>query len=882
MLEKTYCPKKAEESFQDLWEQCEHRRAGVSLSKEPYTIMMPPPNVTGALHLGHALTYTLQDILIRTKRMQGFDVLWQPGLDHAGIATQMVVEKQLLKKNIDPRSLSDDDFLGEVWKWKEESGGGILDQLKRLGASADWERSRFTMDEGMSKAVRTVFIELYNQGLIYKDKRLVNWDPHLKTALSDIEVEQREVKGHLWYIRYALEGDCGKTLVVATSRPETLFGDTAIAVHPEDSRYRNLIGQNVIHPLLKKAIPIIGDTYCDPEKGTGAVKITPAHDFNDFEVGVRANLDQISIFTPDGKLTDTVLEAFRGLDRFKAREVVIDVLSQNGFLEKVEEIVHAVPFGDRSGVVVEPRLTDQWYLKTEELSKKAIKAVEEGLTEFVPSQWAETYYRWMQNIQPWCISRQIRWGHRIPAWYGPDGTIFVAHTYEEAQEQANRVYPNKTMLKEETDVLDTWFSSALWPFSTLGWPVQTPELARYYPTDVLVTGFDIIFFWVARMMMMGLHFTNEVPFKQVYINAIVRDEKGQKMSKSKGNVLDPVVLMDKYGADALRFTLTLFSVQGRDVKISDQRVENSRNFITKIWNLARFLELNQSVNDESFDPYQVSHPLCRWLVEETRILVHLVTEGLKSYKFNEVALALYHSIKHIFCDWGVEFAKCDFQGGDVSVQGELKKTLGWSFTILLKIMHPIMPFLSEELWKHNLESKMVSCRTLLMESEWPELREFQKGADAKVEFDHIKNLIGDIRAIRAILRISPKEKITLYVEENTAHFEEKYAPYASYIEALGRLGRVNLQAQKPNDSSVRFLFDKMILALDFGNTVDFVAQRDRLEKEYQKVKQDLESVMTRLNNKEFLERAPAEIVDELMSRKESLTEDLKKREILLK
>ncbi len=877
MLEKAYFPKTTEQDFQEIWQNSARRRACLDEEKKPYTIMMPPPNVTGALHLGHALTYTLQDILVRYKRMQGFDVLWQPGLDHAGIATQMVVEKKLLAKGIDPKTLSDEEFLEAIWAWKEESGGGIFEQLKRLGASADWERARFTMDEGMSQAVRTVFIDLYDQGLIYKAKRLVNWDPHLQTAISDIEVEQRDVKGHLWYIRYPLEEGGEESLVVATSRPETVFGDTAIAVHPEDPRYSHLIGKRVIHPLLKTPIVIIGDTYCDMEKGTGAVKITPAHDFNDFEVGLRANLEQVNIFTADGRLNDQVPHVYQSLDRFEAREQVIRVLESEGYLEKVEETLHSVPYGDRSGVPIEPRLTDQWYLKTEELSQKAIEAVEKKRTQFVPEQWTETFYRWMKNIQPWCLSRQIRWGHRIPAWYGPDGQIFVAESASSAQKKADLFYKKSVALEEEKDVLDTWFSSALWPFSTLGWPNATPELDRYYPTDVLVTGFDIIFFWVARMIMMGLHFTQEVPFKKVYINAIVRDEKGQKMSKSKGNVLDPLVLMDKYGADALRFTLTLYSIQGRDVKISDQRVETSRNFITKIWNFARFLELNECVRSADFNPSKVSHPLCIWLVEEAARLTTLIDEAIESFKFNEYALTLQQGIRSVFCDWGVEFAKCEFHNEASPHQEEIRSTLAWSFEVLLKLMHPIMPFISEELSRSLVLNQEALPRKILMESDWPILSSTVGGGDIKESFDHLQELIGDIRATRSILGIPPKDKIVLCMDVEVGSFNKRYGAYKDYIMTLARLSEIKVEKSTPGKTRTQFLFEGMTLALDFGDSIDFEAQKDRLEKEYSKVTQELRSVEQRLENKDFLKRAPSEIVEELSLRREKLNQELEKR-----
>jgi valyl-tRNA synthetase len=586
MLEKTFKPEDVEARLYEMWEKagafrCSRpERAGA----ESFSIVIPPPNVTGSLHMGHALNNTIQDILVRFERMRGKDVLWQPGTDHAGIATQMVVERQLMERQEPGRlEMGRDAFVRRVWEWKEESGGTIIGQLRRLGASCDWTRERFTMDEGLSRAVIKVFVELYRQGLIYKDKRLVNWDPQLHTAISDLEVVQVETKGHLWHFRYPIEGktfdaeDSSTFITVATTRPETMLGDTAVAVHPEDERYKALVGKFVVLPLVGRRIPIVADEYSDPEKGSGAVKITPAHDFNDFEVGRRHDLEMINILDERARLNDEVPEAYRGMDRFKAREKVIADLDALGLLEKIEDHLLSVPHGDRSGVVIEPWLTDQWYVDAKTLAEPAIAAVEDGRTKFVPQNWEKTYFEWMRNIQPWCISRQLWWGHQIPAWYGPDGEVFVAADEAEAEALAHAHYGKQTPLRRDEDVLDTWFSSALWPFSTLGWPDETPELKRYFPTDVLVTGFDIIFFWVARMMMMSLHFMKEVPFHTIYIHALVRDEKGQKMSKSKGNIIDPLKLIDEYGADALRFTFAAMAAQGRDIKLAAARVEGNRN-----------------------------------------------------------------------------------------------------------------------------------------------------------------------------------------------------------------------------------------------------------------------------------------------------------------
>ena len=605
-MEKTYRPDEVEGRIYGEWEEtgafgCGHTRTG-DATGESYSIVIPPPNVTGSLHMGHALNNTLQDILARFERMRGKDVLWQPGTDHAGIATQMVVERQLAEEQKSRHDLGREAFIERVWEWKAESGGTITGQLRRLGASCDWSRERFTMDDGLSEAVRKVFVGLHRDGLIYRDKRLVNWDPKLHTAISDLEVEQREFNGSLWYFKYPIEGEDGRFITVATTRPETMLGDTGVAVNPEDERYTDLIGKNVVLPIVGKAIPIVADEYSDPEKGSGAVKITPAHDFNDFEVGRRHNLPMVSVFDIDANVNDEAPAQFRGMTREDARKVVVAEMEALGLLEKIEDNPMTVPYGDRSGVVIEPRLTDQWFVDAEVLAKPALAAVENGDINFVPKQWENTYYDWMRNIQPWCISRQIWWGHQIPAWYGPDGTIFVEMTESDAQAAADAHYGKATEIARDPDVLDTWFSSALWPFSTLGWPEETPELAHHYPTSVLVTGFDIIFFWVARMIMMGLHFRDEVPFRDVYIHALVRDEQGQKMSKSKGNVLDPLDLIDEYGADALRFTLTALAAQGRDIKLSAGRIEGYRNFVTKIWNAARFTQMNGCSPVADYDP----------------------------------------------------------------------------------------------------------------------------------------------------------------------------------------------------------------------------------------------------------------------------------------
>ncbi|MBV9982319.1 valine--tRNA ligase, partial [Bradyrhizobium sp.] len=735
MIEKNYQPADIEGRMSLIWEEAEAFRAGRPDRRgaKPYTIVIPPPNVTGSLHMGHALNNTLQDILCRFERMRGRDVLWQPGTDHAGIATQMVVERQLMERQQPTRrEMGREKFVERVWQWKEESGDTIVNQLKRLGASCDWSRERFTMDEGLSRAVLKVFVELYRQGLIYKDKRLVNWDPKLLTAIADLEVQQIEVKGSLWYLRYPIEGrtfspeDPTSFIVVATTRPETMLGDTGVAVHPDDPRYADLVGQNVILPLVGRKIPIVADTYSDPEKGSGAVKVTPAHDFNDFEIGRRHDLPRVNVLDQEGRLAlvanEDYLRAlpegavefaaeFHGVERFAARKRIVARLTDFGFLEKIEPHTHMVPHGDRSGAVIEPYLSDQWYVDAKTLAQPAIAAVREGRTTFVPKNWEKTYFEWMENIQPWCVSRQLWWGHQIPAWYGPDGKVFVAETEEEAISNALGYYVEQEVItpeqgremaldrnkradfiKRDEDVLDTWFSSALWPFSTLGWPDQTPQVKHHYPTDVLVTGFDIIFFWVARMMMMGLHFMQEIPFKDVYIHALVRDEKGAKMSKSKGNVIDPLNLIDEYGADALRFTLTAMAAQGRDIKLSEQRVKGYRSFATKLWNVCLLAEMYECVQPPGFDPTQTTETLNRWIAHETARTAREVTEAIETYRFNDAAGAIYRFLWNVYCDWYVELAKPVLMGADGPAKAETRASVAWARDEILKMLHPFMPF----------------------------------------------------------------------------------------------------------------------------------------------------------------------------------------------
>ncbi len=889
MIDKTYQPGAVEGRIYDTWERAGAFRAGRPERAQAgaYSIVIPPPNVTGSLHMGHALNNTLQDILVRFERMRGKDVLWQPGTDHAGIATQMVVERQLMERQLPGRrEMGREKFLERVWEWKAESGGAIVNQLKRLGASCDWTRERFTMDEGLSKAVLKVFVELYREGLIYKDKRLVNWDPKLLTAISDLEVIQVETKGHLWYLRYPLEGKTFKAedpstyIVVATTRPETMLGDTAVAVNPRDDRYKTLIGTNAILPLVGRKIPIVGDEISDPEKGSGAVKITPAHDFGDFEVGKRHNLPQVNIFSVDAHLAlkdsadflagvpaSSDLEqtlALHGGERFAVRKQIVARLEEKGMVEKIEPHSHVVPHGDRSSAVIEPYLTNQWYMNAKELAKPAIAAVREGKTKFIPQNWESTYFNWMENIQPWCISRQLWWGHQIPAWYGPDGKVFVALSEAEAQAEADKHYGKRTVLKRDEDVLDTWFSSALWPFSTLGWPDKTPELQRYYPTNTLVTGFDIIFFWVARMIMMGLHFMEKerpgspseqvVPFHQVYIHRLVRDASGAKMSKSKGNVVDPLGVIDQYGADALRFTLARGAAQGHDIRLGPQDVENNRNFVTKLWNAARFAEMNECASVAGFDPKSAKQTLNRWIAHETAKAVAEVTESIESYRFNDAAAAAYRFVWNIYCDWYLELAKPLLTGTDAAAKRETQAMVAWARDQIVKLLHPFMPFVTEELWAVTAAPKRDA---LLVLSGWPDVK-FIDGK-AEVEIGWAIDLVTAIRSVRAEMNITAQ--IPLVLAAASAETKARAERWAEFIKRLARVSEISSASAAPA-GSVQLVVRGEVTALPLKGVIDLAAERARLVKEMQKADADIARVDAKLGNANFVARAPEEVVEE--------------------
>jgi len=923
MMDKTYQPSAVEGRVYAGWEEAGAFRAGLPERRaaRPYCIVIPPPNVTGSLHMGHALNNTLQDVLARFERMRGRDVLWQPGTDHAGIATQMVVERQLMERQ-EPgrRVLGREKFLEKVWAWKAESGGTITQQLKRLGASCDWSRERFTMDEGLSRAVRKVFVELYRQGLIYKDKRLVNWDPNLLTAISDLEVQQVEVKGHLWHIRYPLEGvafdanDPATFVTVATTRPETMLGDTAVAVHPDDERYKHLVGRNVVLPLVGRRIPIIADEYSDPEKGTGAVKITPAHDFNDFEVGRRHDLALVNVLDVEAKLSLETVEfrtgvpqsaeldetlKLQGMDRFKARKIIVERLEAAGLLDKVEPHTHMVPHGDRSNVVIEPYLTAQWYVHAKTLAQPALNAVRESKTTFVPKNWEKTYFDWMENIQPWCISRQLWWGHQIPAWYGPslqlplghphlyERKVFVAESENEARRVAEEhygtqvqfisdrdefqravesfvianpgegpVYIGPVPLWRDEDVLDTWFSSALWPFSTLGWPDQTPELERFYPTDVLVTGFDIIFFWVARMMMMGLHFMNEVPFPTVYIHALVRDERGAKMSKSKGNVIDPLEIIGEYGADALRFTLAAMAAQGRDIKLSTQRVEGYRNFATKLWNACRFAEMNHCVTVPGFDPKPATETLNRWIAHETGKAAREITEAIETYRFNEAASVAYRFVWNIFCDWYLELAKPVLQGADSPAKDETRAMTAWVRDEILRLLHPFTPFVTEELWRVTAEGGPARDGLLAL-ARWPR-HDGLDDLEAEAEIGWVIDLVTAIRSVRAEMNIATAIPVVLV--DVSAATAARAGRWADVIRRLARLSDISLVERAPQ-GAVQLIVRGEVAALPLQGVIDIATEKTRLEKELARVQSDIARIDGKLANADFVARAPEDVVD---------------------
>lgn len=870
MLEKNYNPKDFEEKIYEKWENDGDFKPDMKSKNEAFSIVIPPPNVTGVLHMGHALDDTLQDILIRYNRMQGKKVLWQPGTDHAGIATQMVVERNLAKEGITRHDLGREKFIEKVWEWRKQSGGTICRQLRRLGASCDWSRERFTMDEGLSRAVRKIFVSLYKDGLIFKAKKLVNWDPKLGTAVSDLEVVQKETVGKMYYYKYPIEGADGEYIHIATTRPETMFGDTAVAVSKENPKLAHLIGKNCIIPIINRVIPIIGDEHADPEKGTGAVKITPAHDFNDFEVGKRHNLPMINVLNPDATLNENT--PYAGLTTMEARAKTIEKLTELGLMDKIEDHPMVIPYGDRSGVVIEPLMTDQWFVDAPKLAVDAIKAVEDGDMQFVPKSYEKTYFEWMRNIQPWCISRQLWWGHQMPIWYGPDGEIFCEENEDEAKAAAAKYYGKEVELTRETDVLDTWFSSGLWAFSTMGWPDETEFLKTFYPTSVLVTGFDIIFFWVARMMMMSMYMMKRVPFRKCYIHGLVRDEQGRKMSKSKGNTVDPMETIEKYGADALRFFMAAMETQGRDINLSDSRIQGYRNFATKLWNAARFCEMNECYSVKDFEVKSVKLEISKWIMAKAKEASAEVTENLNNFRFSDAANAVYQFVWGTFCDWYIELIKPIFYGENAAEIKEIRAVTAWTLDRILIMLHPFMPFITEELWD-NLTARSGK----LIHAAWP-ADENVNAAD-KNEIDRAIDIISAIRSLRSSMNLPAGAKLHAYVKDAVAETLTAVERQKALICKLARLEELEaLENREVTKDMVQTVSREAAILIPLKGVVDFEAERARLQKELETLNKNLEGYSRKLSNESFVAKAPAAVVAEEKRRQAEAQENKAKVE----
>lgn len=869
-MEKSYDPSAIEDKNYSLWIDNAYYRSDPKGDKKPFSIVIPPPNVTGSLHIGHALNNTLQDILIRYKKMSGFDVLWVPGMDHAGIATQMIVERELQKENLDRKSLGREGFLEKVWKWKENSGGQIIKQLKKLGALPDWDKERFTLDEGLSSAVTKVFVDLYNEGLIYKDKRLVNWDPQLGTAISDLEVQQREEQGSYWYIKYPLADEKDIYITVATTRPETMLGDTAVAVHPDDERYKDLVGKQVVLPIVNKNIPVIADEYSDPGKGSGAVKITPAHDFNDFEVGKRHDLEMINIFDAEAKLNNNVPDQYIGLSRYEAREKIVKDLSELQLIAKVEDTVHTVPYGDRSEVAVEPWLTDQWYVDTKEMAAGAIKAVKNGEIKFYPKYWENTYFEWMNNIEPWCISRQLWWGHRIPAWYGPDGKIFVACTEEEAMRSAVEHYGKKVKLQRDEDVLDTWFSSGLWPFSTMGWPENTEDLKKYYPTSCLITGFDIIFFWVARMIMMGLKFMKEVPFKDVYIHGLIRDEKGQKMSKTKGNAIDPLQVIGEYGADSIRFSLTALASQGNDINLSFPVIEGYRNFMNKIWNAFRFVTMNldtERAYNISIDPALLK-TVDKWVLHKLNSAIKEVQSYYSSYEYDKVAHTIYRFIWNDYCDWYIEFSKQYLYGDDIEKKNSTQMVLLKVLYDSIKLLHPVSPFVTEELYQILKTYKIDPAgKDSILLDNYPEHSDQHVFEEEHKEIEYVKDIVVCIRNMRANIGMHPSSQVNIKFHPDSDGIREIVHRNDKVICSQAKVsGYEFLKPSEDVKKAIRSVIPGMEIYLSVDGSINVEEEITRLRKNLEKLNISVEKASKKLKNKEFLKKAPKDVIEKEKSK----------------
>lgn len=903
MLEKNYNISEIEKNINILWNKTDSFKAYdcPEEADNAFSIMLPPPNLTGSLHMGHALDITVQDIIARFMRMQGKNVLWQPGLDHAGIATQMVVERHLAKTGEPTRTeLGREEFIKRIWQWCEEYGGIITNQMSRLGASCDWSRERFTLDEGLSKAVLEVFVTLYKQNLIYKDNRLVNWDVKLKTAISDLEVISKEVKGNLYYIRYGLEDikfdidNENSFITIATTRPETIFGDTAIAVHPEDNRFKHLIGKNAIIPIIGRKIKIIADDYVDLDTGTGALKVTPAHDFNDFEIGKRHNLGVINVLNNDGSLylanneaylanisskqAEDTITIFNGLDRLKVRNILISLLEEQNHLLKTEPHVHMVPHGEKNGELIEPFLTNQWYVRAEVLAKPAIKAVQEGKIKIIPESWKKTYYQWLENIQPWCVSRQLWWGHQIPAWYGPDNYIFVEKTQEEAEAAALKHYGKKVNLQRDEDVLDTWFSSGLWPFSTLGWPEKTAALKTFYPTNYLVTGFDLVFFWVSRMIMLGLHFTEQVPFKKVYFHGLVRDKNGAKMSKTKGNVVNPLDLIDEYGADALRFTLaTMLTQNGRNIRLDPSRIAGNRNFVTKLWNASRFAQLNGTIffgeQYTKFDYKNVKLKVNSWILHKLAIAQENIKQAILDNHFNDAANYAYKFVWSTFCDWYIELSKSNFINDTTKLETQL--CFGYCLKQIYKILHPFMPYITEELWqKTNTNNENEP----LAKEQWDHI-DYTNISDEK-NVDFIIELISEIRSVRMQMGVAPSAYAPLKIFKINDEILKNITENESSLKKLARLETIEHVNAKPKQA-VQIIVENSIFYLEIGNLIDIPKEKLRLEKELNKIEIELKQLQAKLGNEQFLKKANEEIIEKDKIRQKEISSIKEKIETAL-
>ncbi len=875
---KKYNHIKEEKKISDFWIKKGCFKPKKSTNKKTFSIVIPPPNVTGRLHMGHALNNSLQDVLIRFNRMKGNETLWQPGTDHAGIATQAVVENYLKKQGIDKNDIGRDNFIKRVWEWKDKSGGEIIDQLKKLGCSCDWSRTSFTMDDDLSKAVIKVFVELYKNKLIYKDKKLVNWDTSLKTAISDLEVVQKDAQSNLYYIDYNLK-DSTEKITIATTRPETMMGDTAVAVNPNDKRYKKFVGQFVKIPLVNRDIMIIADHYADPNQGSGAVKITPGHDFNDYNVGKRNNLKIINIFEKDGKINNNGINEFIGLDRFEARKLLVNELKKKGNLVKIEQINNKVPYGDRSNTIIEPLLTEQWFVNAKSLSKKPVEIVKKNKTIFYPENWKNTFFQWMNEIEPWCISRQIWWGHRIPAWYDDKKNIYVAENIKEAQKLADKKNnSHKVKLIQETDVLDTWFSSALWPFATLGWPNKTKELIKFYPTSVLVTGFDIIFFWVARMLMMGNYFIKKTPFYKVYVHALVRDEKGQKMSKSKGNVIDPLELINEFGADSLRFTLISMASPGRDVKLSRDRVIGNRNFITKIWSANNFLKLNNCKMIKKVNLSSIKLPINHWIYNEFISSQNIISAKIKAFRFDEAAKHTYQFVWHSYCDWYIEFLKPILNSKNARDIAEVKQFSAFMMANILKLLHPFIPFFTETIWEKNSYKSIFKDH--LVSSSWPNYKTINKFKNNQNEINNIIEVISGIRSAKSELKVTPKLYCGIILSKRQNKLKKIINNNIDLIKHVGRVSGI-LNSYKNKKNIIDILVLKEQISLKFGEEINFDTQMEGIRKKLNNIEKQINALDIKLKNKAYLKKAPKNIVENDKKLIKELTiEDKKLRSIV--